>query len=453
MTAFGRSARAGVGTVAVTAAVFAVLSAQQQQPRSRPQEPGPTTVGRIGDDSPTFQTGVTLVTTDVIVRDRDGVFVPDLVQRDFRVFEDDVEQQLVTMVMVHGGRVYNHLQPAPAAREGIILPSSRPVDNTAGRIFVLFVDDLHLTPSRTPKIRQIFEQIGDNLVHEGDLFGIISTGPSSLSIDMTYDRGLLYAAGNRIMGDALSVRDQVMALDTSRGPAEVLYRAHVAFKTAHSVLRNLEEVQDRRKVFIYLSEGYDFDPFPESRMYSGLFDQQRRADVGVMDPDEFNSFYGAMPDPATDPFARIARQGQQFANLDLSFEVAELARAANRANTSFYTLDPRGLVAGPDLDIAIDLIEWNRHIYQTQGTLRMLSELTGGRAIVNRNDFDDALREVDAETSDYYVLGFYTSNPDPTVRTRRLRVEVPGREGLDIRARTHYTLPRPPANATDEIGN
>ncbi len=453
MTAFGRSARAGVGAVAVTAAVFTVLSAQQQQPRSRPEEPGPTSVGQIGDGQPTFQTGVTLVTTDVIVRDRDGVFVPDLVQGDFRVFEDDVEQQLVTMVMVHGGRVYNHLQPAPAVQEGIILPSSRPVDNTAGRIFVLFVDDLHLTASRTPKVRQIFEQIGEHLVHEGDLFGIISTGPSSLSIDMTYDRGLLYAAGNRIMGDALSVRDQVMAMDTSRGPAEVLYRAHVAFKTAHSVLRNLETVHDRRKVFVYLSEGYDFDPFPESRMYSGLFDQQRRADVGVMDPDEFNSFYGSMPDPATDPFARIARQGQQFANLDLSFEVAELARAANRANTSFYTLDPRGLVAGPDLDVPVDLIEWNRHIYQTQGTLRMLSELTGGRAIVNRNDFDDALREVDAETSDYYVLGFYTTNPDPTVRTRQLRVEVPGRDGLDIRARTHYTLPRRPANPTNEIGD
>jgi hypothetical protein len=70
--------------------------------------------------------------------------------------------------------------------------------------------------------------------------------------------------------------------------------------------------------------------------------------------------------------------------------------------------------------------------------------------VVNRNDFDDALREIDAETSDYYVLGFYTSNPDPTVRTRRLRVEVRDQDGLNIRARTYYTLPRPPRNATNE---
>ena len=452
MTALGRSVRVGVGSLAVVAAVVTVLAAQQPS-RSRPEEPGDTTVGVIGDRAPTFRTGVTLVTTDVIVRDGDGVFVPDLARGDFRVFEDEIEQDIVSMVLVHGGRVYNHLQPAPAVQEGIILPASRPVDNTAGRIFVLFVDDLHLTASRTPKIRQIIEEIGDTLIHEGDLFGIISSGPSSLSIDMTYDRELLYAAGNRVMGDAMTVQEQVMAMETSQGPSEVLYRAHVAFKTARSVLKNLETVHDRRKVFLYLSEGYDFDPFPESRMYSSPFQQQRLNDYGRLTNDQYDQLYGDLPDPSSDPFERFLRQGQQFANLNLSYEIAELTRSANRANTSFYTIDPRGLVAGPDLDVQqLSLFEWSRHIFQTQGTLRMLSELTGGRAVVNRNDFDDALREIDAETSDYYVLGFYTTNPDPTVRTRRLRVEVRDRDGLDIRARTHYTLPRPPGDPANDAG-
>ena len=452
MNAWARSVRVGVGSFTVAAAVVTVLSAQPPT-RSRPEEPGDTTVGVIGDRGPTFRTGVTLVTTDVIVRDGDGVFVPNLTREDFRIFEDDVEQDLVSMVMVHGGRVYNRLQPAPAVQEGIILPASRPVDNTAGRIFVLFVDDLHLTASRTPKIRQIIEEIGDTLIHEGDLFGIISSGPSSLSIDMTYDRELLYAAGNRVMGDAMTVQEQVMAMDTSQGPSEVLYRAHVAFKTARSVLKNLETVHDRRKVFLYLSEGYDFDPFPESRMYSSPLQQQRLNDYGRLTNDQYDQLYGGMPDPSSDPFERFLRQGQQFANLNLSYEIAELTRSANRANTSFYTIDPRGLVAGPDLDVQqLSLFEWSRHIFQTQGTLRMLSELTGGRAVVNRNDFDDALREIDAETSDYYVLGFYTTNPDPTVRTRRLRVEVRERDGLNVRARTHYTLPRPPAGPANDTG-
>ena len=44
----------------------------------------------------------------------------------------------------------------------------------------------------------------------------------------------------------------------------------------------------------------------------------------------------------------------------------------------------------------------------------MLAEETGGIAVVNKNDFDKALKRIDAETSDYYVLGYYSSNPDPT---------------------------------------
>lgn len=426
--------RVGAGVLVAAVAFFVAVLAQAQ---NRPPEPEATTVGQIGTgEQPTFRAGVTLVTTDVIVRDSGGVFVPDLTKDDFQVFEDEVEQEIVSMVLVHGGRVYNQLQPAPPVQEGIILPSSRPRNDTAGRIFILFVDDLHLGSSLTPKIRQVFEKLGDTLVHEGDLFGIISTGPSSLSIDMTYDRKLLYAAGNRIMGDGLSIWDQVNGMETSQGPSEVLYRAHVAFKTARSVLRNLEQVNDRRKVFIYLSQGYDFDPFPETRMYRDLNNQSR----GIS-----QEAYDQLPNPLTDPFERILRQGQQFSNLYLGGELAELARAANRANTSFYTVDPRGLVAGPDLDVDVPLEEWSRHIFQTQGTLRMLSMLTGGMPVVNRNDFDDAFREIDAETSDYYIVGFYTSNPDPTIRTRRLRVEVRDQDNLSIRARTHYSLARPPA--------
>ena len=49
-------------------------------------------------------------------------------------------------------------------------------------------------------------------------------------------------------------------------------------------------------------------------------------------------------------------------------------------------------------------------------------------------------REIDAETSDHYVLGFALTNPEPTVRTRRLLVRVRGRGAVDVRHRTHYTL-------------
>ena len=139
-----------------------------------------------------------------------------------------------------------------------------------------------------------------------------------------------------------------------------------------------------------------------------------------------------------DPFTDQRFQGQQFAEADLVQELAELTRAANRANATFYTIDPRGLVAGPDLDQQVETAEWQEHIRETQDSLRVLAEQTGGIAVVNQNDFDRALKRIDNETSDYYVLGYYSNNPDPLKRTRRIEVKT-RRNGVQVWSRTSYT--------------
>ena len=49
-----------------------------------------------------------------------------------------------------------------------------------------------------------------------------------------------------------------------------------------------------------------------------------------------------------------------------------------------YTIDPRGLVGGPDLDeTTLDMMDWQDHIRETQSSLRVIAELTGGFAVVN----------------------------------------------------------------------
>jgi VWFA-related protein len=152
-------------------------------------------------------------------------------------------------------------------------------------------------------------------------------------------------------------------------------------------------------------------------------------------------------DLQSDPFLRQQSQGLQFAEADLVRELAEVTRAANRANATLYTIDPRGLVAGPDIDdkeLENHMEEWNAFVRRSQDSLRVLSEETGGIAIVNQNDFDKALKRIDAETSDYYVLGYYSSNPDPLRRTRKLEVKTK-RDGVTVWSRTSYSLrPTPP---------
>ena len=427
-----------VGVVTVALGVVAAAQSQNQEALT------PEDVGRIAtaDQTPVFRSGVTLVTTDIIPRDGSGLFVPDLTQDEITVFEDDQPQEIASLVLVHGGRVYNQLLPPAPVQEGIVLPPSRPANDTAGRIFILFVDDLHMQTGLTPKVRQVFEKIADTLIHEGDMFGIVSSGPSAINVQMTYDRSLLYSAMSKITGDGFSNQDLIEQLSGGPGgPSELRWRAHKAFKLARDIVRNLEGVENRRKAFIYLSSGYDFNPYEYERFRMSAvgqaMDDIQRAQGGGND-----AFYRGITDRDIDMFNVNERQGTVFADTDLALEVKQLTLAANRANASFYTIDPRGLVAGPDIGYDVPLTEWRDHLFQTQNSLRLLAELTGGMAVVNRNDFEDALQEIDAETSDYYVLGFYSSNPDPTVRTRRLRIEV-NREDVELRHRTHYSFPTP----------
>ncbi len=134
-----------------------------------------------------FRVQIQLVTTDAIVRDAKGQFIPDLTKDDFDVYEDGVKQDLSSMTMVHGGRVTNLLAPAPPVIEGVILPTKRVRNDTSGRVFLFVVDAFHLDVHKTPVIRDLFKRIGRNLLHEGDLFAMISTGTSAISIDLTYD--------------------------------------------------------------------------------------------------------------------------------------------------------------------------------------------------------------------------------------------------------------------------
>jgi len=388
---------------------------------------------------------VDLVTTDVIVRDARGQFVADLTQNDFEVYEDDVPQKIVSFVLVHGGRVFNQMAPPPPPpQEGIILPPPRPTNDAAGRIFLLFVDDLHLDFRNTGRIRELFKKIAKDLIHEGDMFGVVSTGPSSLAIDLTYDRSRLDEAIKKISGAGLKPSDIIQGPESAEGPSEVRYRAHVAFSTAYDLMKNLEQVHNRRKALIYVSNGYDFNPFQKARSCADSFftggNPNCMNQVSTQNQNDENQ---PPPEDYYDPFSYL-RQSQQFAQADLVRELAELTRAANRANVTIYTIDPRGLVGGPDLDEQIDPTEWADYVRNSIDSLRVLAEETGGIAVVNQNDFDRALKRIDNETSDYYILGYYSSNPDPLRRTRRIEVKVK-RPDLQVWSRRSYSLKPLPA--------
>lgn len=420
--------RSGLAAAVMAVVLLAAPAAAQPQTQLiRPTDRPPAT----GNPAPTFRSGVTLVTMVVVPRDRNGLFLADLTAREFVVVDEGEVREVASLVRVQSGRVSEQLAPALRSQGGILLPPPPPADLT-GRLFIVLVDDLHIPAVLTARARTAFAEMADNLIHEGDQFAVVSTGPSSIALGVTTDRGLLQSTAARIIGDGFDANELIQNFRPVPGyTSELMVRAGVAFKTIGNVVESLEQVQHLRKVVVYFSSGYDLNPLlTERRSY--------HREAG--------------PSPAGTNAARASffRQEAPLGDTDgldgdaeLARRIDELAEAANRANAAFYTVDPRGLL--PSMPGPADFLlrgrgsldEWN---FTTQNSLRSLAEQTGGRVIVNRNDFDDVFREIDAETSDYYVLGFALTNPDPAVRTRRLLVRVRGRGAVDVQHRTHYTL-------------
>ena len=201
----------------------------------------------------------------------------------------------------------------------------------------------------------------------------------------------------------------------------------MAFFSAYNILGELEQVSNKRKAVIYISSGYDFDPFAAGRAGPDRVQGGRFADPLLNLIDQENPYF---------------HMGAVTADIELHKLMRELVLSANRANATIYTVDPRGLAGVVDLGSFVDQSDWRTYLQKTTSSLRFLAEATGGFPVVNTNDFVSEFKRIDAETSDYYVLGFYSSNPDPTKRTRRLEVTVK-RPNLEVSSRQAYSLKTP----------
>jgi hypothetical protein len=376
---------------------------------------------------PTFRAGVTLVSTDVIARDQDGRFVADLTRENFTVLEDGVAQTISSFTLIRGGRTYNLLQPnAPAAEpDGLVLPQAKPrTDDTSGRVLLVFIDDLHFEPEYSPHVRKLMETIVDTLVHDGDLVMVVSSGPSYLEIGPTYDKKMVREAVGKIRGSGLLPAELFKMLESSQGPGDIRDRARMAFFTAYKLLGDMERDQQQAQSGDLREHGLRFRSVRRGRLGRDRIQGGRFSDPMRYLIDTENPYF---------------RLGSVTADIDLHALMRELVLSANRANATFYTIDPRGLTGVVDAGQYLDQSEWRTYLQKTASTLRFLAEGTGGFAVVNTNDFAGELKRIDAETSDYYVLGFYSSNPDPAKRTRTLEVKV-DRPNVAINSRQAYSL-------------
>jgi VWFA-related protein len=139
---------------------------------------------------------------------------------------------------------------------------------------------------------------------------------------------------------------------------------------------------------------------------------------------------------------------QTLANIDDDARMRRIIDEANRSNTSFYPIDPRGLTVF-DEDIVPNSIvatvgapeqltlqqESSQLRARVQG-LRQLAEGTDGLALVATNKIEPALKRLVDDLSSYYLLGYYsTGKLDGKFHSITVRVK---RAGVSVRARRGY---------------
>ncbi len=115
----------------------------------------------------------------------------------------------------------------------------------------------------------------------------------------------------------------------------------------------------------------------------------------------------------------------------------DITGEANRTNAAFYPLDAGGLRSGVDASSTLDSRTLLAMMRQRQDSLVSLATATDGVAVYNTNDLSKGMQKVVADLSQYYLLGYYSTNTKLDGKYRRIRVRVK-RSGLEIRAREGY---------------
>ena len=468
-------------TVAALLAAGAAAVAPRQASQTTTQDP----------QRPTFRTEANFVRVDVYPTSG-GRPLLDLRKEDFEVLEDGRPQAIETFEHVRisaGGPQSERRDP------GSLEAMRQAAANPRSRIFVIFLDAPHVTADGARNISQALIRFLDRALAPDDLVGVMTPWMSPADVvlarktqvienglrDASWGRRFtsdedpresMYKACYRVLKQEMeqgkSVSDLARALTVRR-------REVLTLEALRDLVSHVRDVREERKAILVITEGwalYRPDPQIERLREECTCPRTSRRDLqdcGGCDPWPPGSPWKE-PVPGVEPI-RVGPDGRfrtgtvetiagtlavndcnadrmRLANIDNARFARDLAQDANRANATFYAIDPRGLAAF-DMPIYRDMDEvgLTPTVVQDQQSLRSrhestanLASATDGIAVMNSNDLDAGLRRIADDLSAYYLLGYYSTNAKLDGRFRTITVRVK-RPGVDVRARQGYRAP------------
>ena len=397
-----------------------------------------------------FRTEVNYIRVDMYPT-ADGKPVTDLRQDEIELFDEDAPQKIDRFehVLVRGARSQDtRRDPATVAE------MREAVQDVRARLFVLFLDTEHVEFGPAYNIKSPLIQSLNQLIGGDDLVAVMTAGMQAR--DLTFRRRTTSIEemlkgfwSERDHRKNRSPEEEEFALCFGSGPVadEMIFRRREVrtLDALEALVLHLRYVREERKAVIAISQGwrlYGEDPTLRATSTAAppvpaVGSDPRTGRLGTIDRVDFPG----VADDRTCEQERISlsmlRNEQRFHNI---------LNQANAGNTSFYPIDPRGLVVFDEPIVPIspsgkggrtlDLVEDSQRLRARNESPRTMADATDGLAVVQNGDLSAGMRRIVEDLSSYYLLGYYSTR-DLDGQFHKITVRVK-RPGVRVRARTGY---------------
>jgi VWFA-related protein len=441
----------------VLAAVLTLAQAAPpppQQPAAQPPQQPP----------PRFRGETSLVRVDAYAT-RDGVPVHDLTAADFEVFEDNTPQKIESfehIVVQTGGPQETRSEPTSVTAANALAADPR------RRVFVIYLDTGHVDFTGSYRIQEPLIELMQRVMSEDDLVAIMTPemSPSQLTFGRrtrVIEEGLrqnrLWGRQGRMVmlpedererlydscwppfigGGGISAR--AAAMITRR-------RERIALDSLEDLIRHMGAIREGRTAVIAVTNGW---------LLYGPDESLTKLRVDPMTGQTVDPIPGTPPPVGVGPTGTITTNhptgGKITDRTECDKDQMDLAMAdnarrfqnmfgeANRANVSFYPIDPRGLSA---FDTTINQgvsLEADRAMLKGRAeSLHLLALNTDGIALLDSNDLRRQIRRVADDLTSYYLMSYSSTNSKFDGRFRAIKVRSK-RPGIEVRARRGYNSP------------
>jgi VWFA-related protein len=394
-------------------AIFLLLSATYAPAQQTGQNKPP---GESGTFTVTVKSQ--LVVETMVVKDKQGNLITGLTAQDFAITEDGVPQKITFCEHQDLAANASPLPVPPPGSEELKLykrlartqvtpetPDSERYKNR--RLLALYFDMSVMRPADQLRALSAAEQFLRTQMTTVDLVAILRYQGGSVDIlqDFTGDRNKL-----------LSIL-QTLIVGEGQGSVETIDDASSADTGA-----------------AFGQDDSEFNVFNTDRQLSAL--QTAAKMLGQLNEKKSLIYFAS---------------GLRLNGIDNQAQLRATVDAAIKAGVSFWPVDARGLVAEAPLGDATRGSPGNSGMYtgaaalattnnfqQSQDTLFALAGDTGGKALFDNNDLTRGIVQAQEAISDYYILGYYTSNKVQNGRFRRVKVSLTNDSSANLTYRQGY---------------